>query len=34
VHTEGVAQKLASENEQYQYDVKLKQQAIEEYAKK
>jgi len=25
---------LASENEQYQYDLKLKQQAIEEYAKK
>ena len=33
-HTEQVAQKLAAENEQYQYDLKMKQQAIEEYAKK
>lgn len=33
-HTEKIAQKLAAENEQYNYDLRQKQEAIEEYAKK
>lgn len=33
-HTEKIAQKLASENEQYNNDLRQKQEAVEEFARK
>ena len=33
-HTEGVSKKLASENNQYRDDLRSKEQAVEEFAKK